>query len=643
MTTTTGIPEHLELTAKLDLQAAAGDKSPPKFSLVANTGQPMDLPGFMDAVIIDLNGAKFDRDPTPVIADHDTTKRIGHTTAQRINADGIHAEGVVSSSMGIAQGFVKDAKAGFPFQVSVGASIQDGSFLPEGETATVNGKQWTGPLIIARKTSIRELSVTVLGADSATAAIVAAANKNHQPKGMDTMPTTDTKPQDAIAIERNRINAINDMMTPPADGWGSVQDNANQLRASAINGEVPLADIPGRVRDLAELKAMREERPNHGQRVPAGHVRGTETNPSIIEAGLALYVGVPNIESQYDERTLDAANRLPINSMLDLCRIVATAEGKPFQTRNADSVIKAAFSTTVFSDLLSNVANKSLEDAYKAFPSAARIIAKKLTANDFKQHTGVRLTGDTIFEKVGAQGELKHGLLTDSSFNYQIDTYGKTFGLDRQALRNDDLSALDEIPRMLGRGAALAIEEVFWTLVLANTGSFFSVGNNNLLTGAGSDLDAASLGDAVQLFLEQTDAEGKPIGVTPRFLCVPPALKTTADELFVSRTLNVGGGSATADDRLPGENVLFGKYQPLVSPWLGANGGLSGGTDTQWYLFGDNRDVAAFGIAYLDGNEKPVIETKEQDPSKLGIIFRGYTDFGVCQIDNKGSVKSDGA
>jgi len=340
---------------------------------------------------------------------------------------------------------------------------------------------------------------------------------------------------------------------------------------------------------------------------------------------------------------LEAASRMNVSGIMDICKLVAQAEGKSFNSKGNESIIRAAFSTTVFSDLLSNVANKSLEDAYRAFPSASRLVARRLTAADFKQHTGVRLTGDVIMEKVGAQGELKHGKLADSSFTYQIDTYGKTFGIDRQAIRNDDLSGLDEIPRMLGRGAALAIEETFWTLVLANTGSFFDAANNNLLTGAGSDLDAASLGDAVQLFLEQKDAEGKPIGVVPRYLCIPPALKVTADELFTSRTFNAAGGTDIAERKVTTANSFFGLYEPVVSPWIGSQGGMTGGTDTQFYLFGDPSDVAAFGLAFLDGNDRPIIETREQPADKLGLILRGYTDFGVCQIDNKGAVKSDGA
>ncbi|GAB4138384.1 MAG: hypothetical protein Tsb009_06570 [Planctomycetaceae bacterium] len=333
-----------------------------------------------------------------------------------------------------------------------------------------------------------------------------------------------------------------------------------------------------------------------------------------------------------------------VTCLMDVCRLACQFAGKTnVDWRSKDAVIRAAFSTADLGTLLSNVAGKSLEEAYRAFPSVARIVARKLTASDFKQKTGVRITGDIQFQEVAGDGEIKHARLNDASYSYQLATYARMFGVDRHSIVNDDLDALADIPRMLGRGAALALEEEFWTLVLNNTGSFFSAGNGNLITGAGSALSSSGLSDAVQKFLEQTDQEGKPIGVVPDRLVVPPALKTTADELYVARTLNVGGGSTSTDDRLPAENVHFGKYENGVAPWIGAAGGLTGSSDTHRYLFGNPNDVAAFGIAYLDANETPTIEQEDQPFNKLGVQWRGYLDFGVCQIDHRGAVRSAGA
>lgn len=193
----TDVPKILSFNAKLDIQAKDDEKSGlPMFEMVANTGTPMDLEGFFDPVILEISGSKFDRDVTPVIGDHDTSRRIGHTIIQKIVPAGkrgkfrgkmidgpvIAAAGVVSSKMGIATGFVEDAKAGFPFQVSVGATIEDAYYLEKGEKAKVNGKQVVGPMIVVTNSLIRELTICVLGADKDTK-VSLAAKKLEQSKG----------------------------------------------------------------------------------------------------------------------------------------------------------------------------------------------------------------------------------------------------------------------------------------------------------------------------------------------------------------------------------------------------------------------------------------------------------------------------
>ena len=60
-------------------------------------------------------------------------------------------------------------------------------------------------------------------------------------------------------------------------------------------------------------------------------------------------------------------------------------------------------------------------------------------------------------------------------------------------------------------------------------------------------------------------------------------------------------------------------------------------------MFGDPADVAAFGIAYLDGMEEPVVEEDTQPFNKLGVQLREYFDFGVTQIDHRGGTKANGS
>ena len=195
-------PDTFELTASLDFQAQEKEDSRPKFVIIGNTGKPMELNGFFHPLVIDIAGATFDKKTTAVIADHDVSSRIGHTVEQVVIPAGgtaklngktvrgplIAAAGIISSGMGVALGFAEDAKRGFPFQASIGANADKEKLelIQEGEKVEVNGKTFKGPLIVSRKTVIRELTITVLGADNQTSSKLAAQAKTLI-KGIETM------------------------------------------------------------------------------------------------------------------------------------------------------------------------------------------------------------------------------------------------------------------------------------------------------------------------------------------------------------------------------------------------------------------------------------------------------------------------
>ena len=273
------------------------------------------------------------------------------------------------------------------------------------------------------------------------------------------------------------------------------------------------------------------------------------------------------------------------------------------------------------------------------------MIAKKLTAKDFKQHTELRLTGDIIMKPLATSGEIQHAALGEQKYPWFVDTFARLIKIDRKIIINDDLSAFASIPQMFGRGAALAQENAFWTLVLANTGSFFATGNSNYLSGVtvgtnDSRLNMEGLGRAVSLMLKQVDDVGLPINVVPRFLVVPPELKAAADALYRSTTVITGLAGTTPT--IPGSNTFFGLAEPAVSPYL-SNTNYSGNSAAAWYLFTGADDVAAFGIGDLNGMEAPIVEHVPNGAGKSRLVLRAFTDFGVCQLDHRGAVMSAGA
>ena len=81
---------------------------------------------------------------------------------------------MISGVGATAQEVIATSENGFPWQASLGASADKVVFIPEGKTAKANGREFKGPVYIARKSTLGEVSFVALGADDDTEARVAA-------------------------------------------------------------------------------------------------------------------------------------------------------------------------------------------------------------------------------------------------------------------------------------------------------------------------------------------------------------------------------------------------------------------------------------------------------------------------------------
>ncbi len=128
--------------------------------------------------------------------------------------------------------------------------------------------------------------------------------------------------------------------------------------------------------------------------------------------------------------------------------------------------IEASFSTIDIGGILSNVANKFLLEGFFSVERTWRNITAVRNVSDFKTVTSYRLVGKDQYELVAPGGELKHGTLGEEKYENRADTYGLVLSIDRRDIINDDLGAITTVPRKLGRGSGLKIDDVFWTTFL---------------------------------------------------------------------------------------------------------------------------------------------------------------------------------
>lgn len=667
------------------VEAAAGDKTPPRFSMVAYRGGPMIVNAFDDPVVVDLEGIRVMAAKIPVRIGHDARRLVGHTEQVGIEGGQVVASGILSFESMDARAVASSSRNGFPWQASIGAAALHTEFVPRGRVAEANGRTVEGPANIVRRSLLTEISFVDIGADNSTSATV-AAQRHHQERSMP--GESDKGGTAASGQEQDNKQAAaagagapgaapqpgsNKQRVEAAAGGPSQVVAAQRAEAERKNQITELvagavADVPDDVAteigqigdkaiaenwtvDRAENKILRaqmlaRERGGRGQgQVPALHLRtaGPLSN-EVLATALLLQCGVSDEKLSKDrnfgERAVEAAwKRKGGMTLHGLMAYALKAEGvdaphggEALFRAVVEHQIKAGFSTVNLPGILGTAGNKLLLEAFTAVDATYPFIAAQVDVSNFLQWTSYRLNDVGAFAKVSSSGELKHGRLEQDSYTNQLDTRGQMLTLTRQQIVNDDLNAFQSLYAILGRKAALAIEKALYALVMEGSDVFYTSARGNRLTTTA--LTVANLGAGEAAMLAQLDGDGEPIYANPTTLIVPPALKALADTIYSSAT--VIGSSST---NVPAENPYRGRFRPISSPYLSLST-MTGSSATTWYLAANPTLLPAWQVAFLNGRRAPTVETADASFNTLGIQMRCYWDFGVAQADYRGAVKA---
>lgn len=670
------------------IEAANGAK--PKVMGIAYSGGKMNLPGWKHPVVVDLAGMDIP-ETVPLLTNHEnkTDSRVGIISAS-IKDNALEISGEIVSDSKDAQDIVAQGKAGADWQLSIGADVKECELVKS--SRTVNGQEIEGPFYHVTKSTLREVSVVAVGADAHTSMKVTAQfnlsknniegesmteeNKKNMNSADKNVNTEQNKQQETATPaakeaeaekkpEQAKAEAVPAAIAASATDVSATAKEAavaavkaERERVSAIqgicNGEFPeiekQAIASGWTPEVVTkkvLETIRAERPAASVNISVkGKPEGGEMRKTL-EAAMSLRCGVDadTLEKSYGAQTVEAGMRemdMPLKQLLVECMKL---DGIPYSRGFDNETIRAAFSSVSLPGILSNVANKKLLQSYEAQPIIATKLCSTGDLNDFKENDRFRLTDVGDLLPIAADGEIKDGGLIEETAKNQLDTYGKKFCLTRKMIINDDLGAFMKVPTAMGNRAARLIDQLFFSRLLANPAqadgkALFSSAHKNLLGGASSALSAESLKKAIQLFLDQVDADGQPISVEPKFLLVPTALKHQAIELTKGATLIMSG----ADNAVrPALNVLADEnLQVVSSPYLG-NSAYEGASQTGWYLFGDPKTIDTWEIGFLKGKRTPTVERGETDFNTLGLWFRVYFDLGVREQDHRGMVKANGA
>jgi len=302
---------------------------------------------------------------------------------------------------------------------------------------------------------------------------------------------------------------------------------------------------------------------------------------------------------------------------------------------SVSEVIERAFHTTSdLANVLLNTANKTLARGYEEEVQTWRPLAIQSDNTDFKPNYLVQLNASIVPEKVLEDGEYKFGTMSDGKTTYQLSTYGKGLMISRQALINDDLSALDRLPAKMGAGCALLESNLVWeqltsgasgaTVTLDNKPLFHADHNN---TGTGV-IGITGIDAGVTKMRKQTDPAGNSLNVEASYLIVPPELRTAALQFLYP--------TGYAPSTLAGVNPFAGGMELIVEARLSAD------STAYYYLAANPNRIDMLQFGYLAGEGGPTITTTEKrNPDGVEMLVRH--DFYCALADHRGFYRSTGA
>ncbi len=682
------------MSAPVTIAAVEGepDDGPKAFSSTFYTGGPLTVAGWDMPVIVDLAGLKAGKVLVANL-DHDTTKRVGNFEAVN-DGKTLVANGRATAATAARDEVVKSAQAGYQWQASLEVNPTKVEQLAKGKTAVVNGQTIEGPAYITRTGTLKGFGFVSHGADDNTTATIAAASASiNKGKSMDPKLKTwieamgfdvDQLDADQIAGLTANYNGQNSKTKKVAASDNPFEARKIEAKRKQDMRDIADATIERRNSSEDEIDAI-EKMYDHAVKagmsvtefrvelmeattpqihpIRTGRGKDAQLNNRILEAAICQAGRIENLDKHYDDQTLQLAHDrfkgggIGLKQLLLLCAEANGYNGSYASDVNVE-VQRAAFgmqgnrqikaqgwSTIDIASILSNTANKFLREGWNAVDMTAMRLSAIRNVRNFQAISTVSLTGDLMFEELGAAGEIKHGTLGNVAYTNKVDTQAKMLVITRQDIINDDLGALVAVPRRLGRGSALKLNDIFWTAFLyGETSGFFSAthttagntGNSNLNTGA-ADVTLAGLTATELLFLNQVDPNGKPLGTQPAIMLVPTALKAAAAALLDPQSKLITGASSTLSD----VNVFAGRFRLESSPYM-HNTAYTGASSQAWYLMADPMDLPTIEIAALNGRVEPVIETADADFNVLGIQMRGYSDVGVALQEFRACVKADG-
>lgn len=327
--------------------------------------------------------------------------------------------------------------------------------------------------------------------------------------------------------------------------------------------------------------------------------------------------------------------------------------------------LQEAMTTSDFPLLFGDIIDRQLLANYRETPAVYKNFCKIGTVRDFRTVNRFTMDGaEGVLAEVGQQAPYPDTRLTEGRYQLQVKKYGRRIPFSWEAMINDDLDALKDIPQRFGRAARRTEAKFATTLYCDANGphaSFYTTGNKNRIhtengaSTANPPLSVGALQQALIVLSKMVDADGEPIVIETVELVVPPALQVTAQNILNGLQLELTEAGGTSTQKLIVANWMKNQLRLSVDPYIPIVATTNG--NTSWFLFA-NPSVSrpAIEIAFLRGHAEPEVFMKEPNARRVGggtdpmngdfdtdsIEYKIRHCLGGTRMDPKATVASNG-
>jgi hypothetical protein len=361
----------------------------------------------------------------------------------------------------------------------------------------------------------------------------------------------------------------------------------------------------------------------------------TPNNQSHVHAGNGNIVGdsvASAIMARAGHQERDSDNVYNNYNLRELARASLADRGIACTTQAPLAMIGMAFTHTSsdFGQILIDVAHKSLLKGWEESAETFEMWTNKGSLSDFKTSNRVGLDELGSLRQVKEGAEYKYITTSDRAEQIALATYGEIFAITRQAIINDDLSALTRIPTMMGRAAKATIGDLVYAILTSNPKmsdgkALFHTDHGNIGTGAVSDITAL---DALRQLMRKQKSGSRNLNIRPEYILGPTALEAQANQTI--RSASVKGSDVNSGIVNPLQN--FAQY--IGEPRLDDDSAVK-------FYMAAAQGQDTIEVAYLDGIDTPYIEQQEGFTVD-GVSTKVRIDAGVAPLDYRGLVRSTG-